>query len=174
MQLGFLRLTGTTLNSIEYVPSAVLRHLGSQFGVPGPDLATLRALYKRKMTRVAHQSWAIEYGGFRALDAPGEELLISFVRERTHGSIDRPRLEQHARAWLHRNSYLMPPDRWLTDQARAVIRGVTSEDHAALVQVLGADPPQVCLEKLLERRPAQIMTASARSPWWLSQYSLKA
>src|ERR1700723_40393 len=54
LQLGFLRLTGATLNSIQYVPSAVLRHLGSQFGVPPPDLATLRALYKRKMTRVAH------------------------------------------------------------------------------------------------------------------------
>jgi Domain of unknown function (DUF4158) len=157
-QLGFLRLTGTTLSSIEYVPAAVLRHLGSQFAVPTPDLATLRALYKRKMTRVAHQSWAIEYGGFRVLDTRGEELLIAFVRERTHGSIARPRLEQYARAWLHRNSYLMPPDRWLSDHVRSVIRAVTTEDHAALVQALSADPLQACLERLLERRPTQIMT----------------
>jgi hypothetical protein len=140
LQLGFLRLTGTTLSSIEYVPAAVLRHLGSQFAVPTPDLATLRALYKRKMTRVAHQSWAIEYGGFRVLDTRGEELLIAFVRERTHGSIARPRVEQYARAWLHRNSYLMPPDRWLSDHVRSVIRAVTTEDHAALVQALSADP----------------------------------
>jgi hypothetical protein len=76
-QRHFLRLTGSTLNSIEYVPSPVLRHLGSQFGVPPPDLATLRALYKRKMTRVAHQSWAIEYGGFRALDTRGEDSKAS-------------------------------------------------------------------------------------------------
>jgi TnpA family transposase len=158
LQLGFLRLTGTTLNSIQYVPSAVLRHLGSQFGVPPPDLATLRALYKRKMTRVAHQSWAIEYGGFRALDTRGEELLIAFVCERTHGSIARPRLEQHARAWLRRNSYLMPPDRWLSDLVRTVIQAVTTEDHAALVQALSADPLQACLERLLKRRPTQIMT----------------
>jgi hypothetical protein len=118
----------------------------------------LRALYKRKMTRVAHQIWAIEYGGFRALDARGEDLLIAFVRERTHGSIARPRLEQHARAWLHRNSYLMPPDRWLSDHVRSVIRAVTTEDHAALVKALSADPLQACLERLLDRRPTQIMT----------------
>lgn len=36
LQLGFLRLTGTTLSSIEYVSAAVLHHLGSQFGLPAP------------------------------------------------------------------------------------------------------------------------------------------
>jgi hypothetical protein len=64
LQMGFLRLTGTMLNSVEYVPGAVLRHLGSQFRLPVPDLATLRALYRREKTRLAHQHWAIEYGGF--------------------------------------------------------------------------------------------------------------
>jgi len=36
LQLGFLRLTGTTLNSIECVPSAVLPHLGSHLGCCHP------------------------------------------------------------------------------------------------------------------------------------------
>src|SRR5665213_175925 len=84
LQLGFLRLTGASLHSMEYVPAAVLKLLGLQLGVPAPDLATLRALYRREMTRMAHQSWAIEYAGFRALDSDGEALLIAFLHRPYH------------------------------------------------------------------------------------------
>ena len=51
LQLGFLGMTGTTLRSLEYVPAAVLRHLGRQFRQPAPDIATLRTLYRRRPTR---------------------------------------------------------------------------------------------------------------------------
>ena len=60
LQLGFLGMTGTTLRSLEYVPAAVLRHLGRQFRQLVPDIATLRTLYRRRPTRFAHQRWAIE------------------------------------------------------------------------------------------------------------------
>jgi hypothetical protein len=72
LQLGFLRLTGTTLRTLEYVPAIVLRHLAAQFAVQGPELATLRAIYRRAMTRIAHQGWVIDHEGFRELDAAGE------------------------------------------------------------------------------------------------------
>jgi Domain of unknown function (DUF4158) len=39
LQLGFVGMTGTTLRSLEYVPAAVLRHLGRQFKKPVPDIA---------------------------------------------------------------------------------------------------------------------------------------
>jgi hypothetical protein len=158
LQLGFLRLTGTTLGSLEYVPSAVLRHVGLQFALPAPDLATLRGLYRREKTRSAYQRWAIEYGGFRQLDVRSEQLLAAFIRERTHGSIARPRLEQHARAWLYQNAYLIPRARRVSDLVRAVIRAVTTEDHATLIQTMGAAPMQACLQKLLQRRPGHTMT----------------
>ena len=92
LQLGFLRLTGTTLDLLEYVPTTVLRHVGLQFALPAPDLATLRGLYRREKTRSAHQRWVIQYCGFRELDTRAEELLLTFICERTHGSILRPRL----------------------------------------------------------------------------------
>src|ERR1700730_5288179 len=60
LQLGFLGMTGTTLRSLEYVPAAVLRHLGRQFRQPVPDIATLRTLYRRRPKRFAHQRWAIK------------------------------------------------------------------------------------------------------------------
>jgi hypothetical protein len=84
---------------------------------------------ERSRSRFAHQRWAIEYGGFREFDAGAEELLTASVRERTQGSISRPRLEQHTRDWSRRNSYLMPPARRLSDLVRSVIRDVTTEDR---------------------------------------------
>ena len=58
LQLGFVGMTGTTLRSLEYVPTSVLRHLGRQFMRPAPDIATLRTLYRRRKTRFEHQCWA--------------------------------------------------------------------------------------------------------------------
>jgi hypothetical protein len=158
LQLGFLRLTGTPLSSVEHVPTAVLHHLGEQFAVRPPDLATLRAWYRRKVTRFAHQRWAIQYDGLRDLDTRGEELLTIFLCERTHATVARPRLEQRAREWLHRNAYLMPSARRVSDLVRVVVRRVTAEDHAAISQSLGGAPLQACLQRLLERRPGRTMT----------------
>jgi hypothetical protein len=36
LQLGFVRMTGTTLDAIEYVPRAVLEHVGHYAGVDDP------------------------------------------------------------------------------------------------------------------------------------------
>ena len=55
LQLGFVGMTGTTLKSLEYVPTSVLRHLGRQFVRPVPDVATLRTLYRRRKTRFEMQ-----------------------------------------------------------------------------------------------------------------------
>jgi hypothetical protein len=65
LQLGFVRLTGTTLDALDYVPRTVLDLLGRQLNLPAPQLATLRALYRRERTLFAHQSWACAHAGFR-------------------------------------------------------------------------------------------------------------
>ena len=87
LQLGFLRLTGTALGSVAYVHTVVLHHLGRQFRGPTPDLATLRALYRRRPTRFEHRRWAIEYLGLCKLDARGETGLDEELRQRTHGTL---------------------------------------------------------------------------------------
>ncbi len=70
LQLGFLQLTGTSLASVAYVPTLVLPHLGRQFRGPVPDLATLRALYRRRRTRFEHRRWAIETLGLMRIEEP--------------------------------------------------------------------------------------------------------
>jgi hypothetical protein len=89
LQLGFLGMTGTTLRSLEYVPAAVLRHLGRQFRQLVPDIATLRTLYRRRPTRFAHQRWAIEQWGLREFDPAIEQRLTEHLRSRTNATLSR-------------------------------------------------------------------------------------
>ena len=70
------------------------------------DLATLRALYRRKPTRFEHRRWALEYSGLMKLDDRGAAALDCELRERTHATLARPRLEQLGREWLFGCSYL--------------------------------------------------------------------
>ncbi len=95
-------MTGTTLRSLDYVPVAVLRHLGRQFKQPVPDIATLRSLYRRRPTRFEHQRWAIRHWGLRDFDSAAEQQLIEHLHARTHATLSRARLEQVAREWLYR------------------------------------------------------------------------
>ena len=53
LQLGFLKMTGRTLNSVELVPPAVLAHLGAVCGREPPRIASIRAFYRRRRTRTS-------------------------------------------------------------------------------------------------------------------------
>lgn len=47
LQIGFLRLTGRSLNSVQMIPSAVLRRTGQTAGIAAPQLASIRSIYRR-------------------------------------------------------------------------------------------------------------------------------
>ncbi len=132
LQLGFVGMTGTTLNSLEYVPAAVLRHLGRQFRQPVPDIATLRTLYRRRRTRFAHQQWAIEQRGLRDFDPAAERHVRQHLHSRTQATLSRGRLEQAAREWLYRAYVAIPGRRTITILVRDVIKSVAQEDHRDL------------------------------------------
>jgi len=134
LQLGFLRLTGRGLASVARVPTVVLHHLGQQFSGPVPDLATLRALYRRRPTRFEHYRWAIDYQGCRKLDDPGLGALDAYLRDRTHGTLSRVRLEQLAREWLYDRRYLIPGPRRVTRVVRQVVRSIETRDHEDLLR----------------------------------------
>jgi Domain of unknown function (DUF4158) len=58
LQIGFLRMSGRVLDAVRIVPPALWKHLGSQFGEQAPDLASLRAMYRRHRTLFDHQELA--------------------------------------------------------------------------------------------------------------------
>jgi len=58
LQIGFLKMTGGTLNSVEIIQPGVLEHLGRQLGCAPPRTASIRALYRRRRTLFEHQAEA--------------------------------------------------------------------------------------------------------------------
>jgi Domain of unknown function (DUF4158) len=59
LQIGFLKMTGGTLNSVEIIPPGVLEHIRRELGWVPPRLASIRALYRRRLTLYDHQVAAL-------------------------------------------------------------------------------------------------------------------
>ena len=58
LQIGFLKMTGRSLNSVELVPPDVLAHLGRVIECEPPRIASIRAFYRRRRTLFEHQAAA--------------------------------------------------------------------------------------------------------------------
>jgi hypothetical protein len=48
IHVGFLKMTGGTLNSVELIPPEILDHLGRQLDCVPPRIASIRAFYRRR------------------------------------------------------------------------------------------------------------------------------
>jgi hypothetical protein len=70
LQIGFLRMSGRVLSAVHILPAILWRHLGEQFNVAAPDLASLRAMYGRGNTLFEHQQLACELLDFHWLLQP--------------------------------------------------------------------------------------------------------
>ena len=87
LQIGFLRMSGRLLEAVRIVPPLLWRHLGVRFGVAAPDLASLRAMYRRALVRV--------------------------LREELTRTDDRERLLGFARRWLYDHRLIIVHERRL-------------------------------------------------------------
>jgi hypothetical protein len=68
LQIGFLRITGRFLEALRMVPPALWRHLGAQFEIDAPDLASLRTMYRRRRTLFEQQEYDEDAVGARPLE----------------------------------------------------------------------------------------------------------
>ena len=92
LQIGYLRLTGTALNSFEIIPPQVLAHLGGELGVEVPRLTSIRALYRRRRTLFEHHAAAKSALGLRNITLHGEWALGGFLRREAGVRIARDEL----------------------------------------------------------------------------------
>ena len=81
LQVGFLRRSGRLLEAVRMVPPALWRHLGEQFNVIAPDLASLRAMYRRRRTLLEHQDVACATLDFHPLTEPQGRALVRVLRD---------------------------------------------------------------------------------------------
>src|SRR5271155_3127968 len=101
LQMGFLRMTGRLLEALRLVPPALWRHLGAQFEIDAPDLASLRTLYRRRRTLFEQQGLACWVLGFRGGTEPQRRALTGAINAELSGPSDGQRLLQFARRWLY-------------------------------------------------------------------------
>lgn len=122
LQIGFIRLSGKTLSAVDVVPVNVLSHVCHQLHLPAPEIASLRALYKRQRTLFDHQRLARRATGFRELSDAAQRVLIGQLRQEAESKSSVDALIESANQWLYEKQYLIPHRRKLYDLARAAIR----------------------------------------------------
>jgi Domain of unknown function (DUF4158) len=111
LQIGFLKMTGGTLNSVEIIPAAVLDHLGHQLACPPPRIASIRAFYRRRRTLFDHQAAALKVLDRGELSPHAERGLVAYLRREAAAVFDHAELMARARAWLVEHRYLLLRER---------------------------------------------------------------
>jgi len=140
LQIGFLRMTGRLLSALRVVTPALWRHLGTQFGIEPPDLASLRTMYRRRRTLFEQQDLACAVLGFHDLSEAQRRALVRAINAELSRTSDRQRLLQFARRWLYDHKQIIPREREL----RAYIAKAIRQHEAALVgEIVEAIAPEL-------------------------------
>ena len=113
LQIGFLRMSGRLLEAVRIVPPLLWKHLGARFNVAAPDLASLRAMYRRAPTLIEHQQLACETLGFRWLSEHHRRGLVRVMREELTRTDDPQRLLGFVRRWLYDHRLIIVHERRL-------------------------------------------------------------
>jgi Domain of unknown function (DUF4158) len=122
LKIGFLRMSGRLLGAVRVVPAALSRHLGRQFNVAAPDLASLRAMYRHRRTLFEHQDVACAGLEFHPLTEAQRRALVRVLRDELSRTTDRQRLLGFARRWLYEHRLLVPCERDLRVMIRKAVR----------------------------------------------------
>jgi hypothetical protein len=129
LQIGLLKMTGRTLNSVELVPPEILDHLGRQLDCVPPQIASIRAFYRRRhRTLFEHHASALRLLGRSEITPHAERGLVAYLRREATAVFDHAELIARARSWLVEHHYLLLRER---DIRRLVIRERTSAGLAA-------------------------------------------
>jgi hypothetical protein len=143
VHLGFIKMTGRTLDAFDPLPVRVLKHLSKDLGLQIPELTTFRALYDRSQTLLDHQAWAAQLLGFRPFTERRQRVLVMHLRREAHHALTINRLVEFSRRWLYEQRILIPADRRLRDLARRAYVDAEQAMHDAIHR----DIPQHVLDE---------------------------
>ena len=111
VQLVFLRVAGRTFDAYEIVPRVLLAHLGRQLELDAPNIATLRAFYRRRDTLNQHQQWAMESLGLAYPTEHHWRMLYARLKEHAHAAQSVDALVEFGERWLYRTKLIIPSHR---------------------------------------------------------------
>jgi TnpA family transposase len=134
LHIGFVRMTGATLDAYQYVPQILWSHLGKHLGMEPPDLGTLRTLYEtRERTLFDHQVIAYQALGFVPMAEHQRRYVVRWLKERLGGRPNRADLMQELKRWLYEHCILIQQDRALTPLLVQAARDVETTLTGSLV-----------------------------------------
>ena len=136
-------MSGRVLDAVRIVPPVFWRHLGEQFAIAAPDIASLRAMYQRRRTLFEHQEVACEVLGFRPVTELQRRALVRALRQELTRTADRLRLLVFARSWLYEHKLILIRDRDL----HSTILSATRQYEAALAKSIHAAVDDTLLER---------------------------
>ena len=140
LQVGFLKMTGNTLNSVERIPADILAHLGRQLGCEPPRIASIRAFYgRRRRTLFEHHAAALHLLGRSELTLHAERGLVAHMRREATAVFDQADLMASVRLWLTEHRYLMLRER---DIRRHVTAARRHHEQALFKAVIAAAPSE--------------------------------
>jgi hypothetical protein len=131
-------MTGRLLEAVRIVPPALWRHLGEQFGVAAPDLASLRSMYQRRRTLFEHQEVACETLGFHWLSDAQRRALVRVLRDELTRTSDRQRLLQFSRRWLYEHRLIVLRER---DLRMMIIKAIRQHEAGLARTIVEAVDP---------------------------------
>jgi TnpA family transposase len=137
LHLGFLKMTGRTLDPFESVPPQLLAHLGEELGVPTPELTSLRVLYRRGRTLFEQQLWAARVLKLQPLAERQQRVLLTVLRREAQKGGTSEDLLSYSRRWLYEHRVLIPGERRLRD----LVRTAMAQAEEALWTALGKEIP---------------------------------
>ena len=133
LQVGFLQMTGRTLDIFERVPSSLLDYVAKQLEVAAPNIATLRALYKRRRaTLFEHQAWAIEQQGMTRFEQSDAAKVLIPLGDLVRAGRSIDQLQMEARELLYERRWVIPGPRSVAALVRMAIQQVESKAMAEI------------------------------------------
>ena len=137
LQIGFLRLSGRSLNSVQMIPPAVLQRAGQAAGIAAPQLASIRSIYRRRMTLFQHQQAAMSALGFKDYCEASERALTGYLRSMVVQSFDSAALTRQAMAWLFAHRWVLPGQSRIEDRVAAAFAHVTKNFQSDMMHEAG-------------------------------------
>ena len=143
LHIGFIRLSGQLLDAKRIVPARLWQHLGVELGVPNPEIASLKAMYRRGRTLLEHQQMACNYLGVGRMREHQRRALVRALRDEVQRSGDSDQLLVFARTWLYRQKLLLPHTRAL----RAIVTAALVAFESATNKSISEAVPNAQLDR---------------------------
>ncbi|WP_162071090.1 Tn3 family transposase [Burkholderia sp. THE68] len=140
LHVGFIRMSGRSLDSYRQIPAMLWRHLGRQLHVQPPDLGTLRSIYDGRFDTLSdHQRFAQIIANFRTISEHQRRYVIRWLKEQLTGRPERGQLGNDLKQWFYEHRIVIPNERTIRQFIVQAVRDIESSLHEEFQRTFGPE-----------------------------------